>query len=146
MRIAQEPDDRVKVFMKIADRRLEAITGAPAPTGDQKTQEKARKKAEEEARRWGEVPKVERYVLLQHYTRALDEATAKLEDAHERNPKNSALPRALNILRESTDRQLKILHSLEGQMKNENESVALKEAIAEAEFVNQAARKGLEAK
>jgi hypothetical protein len=68
--------------MKIADRRLQALTGVvtPAPTD-----KKALKKAEEEAKEWGPLPKVGRAELLGHYAKAIEEAVAKLEDAHERN-------------------------------------------------------------
>lgn len=142
VRLAQKPDDRVKVFMKIADRRLLALTGAPSAPADKKAQ----KKAEEEERKWGPLPKLERQELLKHYTRTIEEVIAKLEDAHERNPKDSALPKALAVLRDSTDNHLRILHSLESNIKNDAEASALKEAIAQAEVANQGAREGLKNK
>ncbi|MCI0490926.1 MAG: hypothetical protein L0229_30405 [Blastocatellia bacterium] len=142
VRQAQKPDDRTKVFMKIADRRLVAIKGVSIPPGDKKAQ----KKAEEEELKWGPLPKLERFELFRHYTRAIEETIAKLEDAHERNPKDSALPKALTALRDSTDEHLRILRSLESEIKDEKEASALKEAIAQAEVANQGAREGLKSK
>jgi hypothetical protein len=151
VREAQSPDDRTKVFMKIADRRLALITG-PAPSVsttsakpdsekkvDRKAQKKAQAKAEEQEREWGTLPSLSRTELLRHYVRAIVECMAKLEDAYERNPKSSALSKALGILREATDRQLTILRSLGSQGKDEAERRALAEAIDQAETANKGA-------
>ena len=139
VREAQAADARAKVFMKIADRRLKAIVGpAPAPT-DKRDQ----KKIEEEEREWGAVPKVSRVELLRHYARAVSECMAKLEDAYERNPKSSALPKALTVLREVTDRHLQSLQVLKAEMKTEAEIAAISGAIYEAETANKGARDGL---
>jgi len=142
VREAQEADSRLKVFMKIADRRLALIIGPPPVLGDKKSQ----KKADEELREWGSLPTLSHAELLRHYARAIDECMAKLDDAYERNPKSSALVKALNILRDSTDRHLQTLHSLEAQMKDESEGAALKHAIEVAETANKGARDGLKKK
>lgn len=139
VREAQAADARVKVFMKIADRRMKAIVRSAAPTADKKDQ----KKAEEEDREWGAVPKLSRAELLRHYAKAIAECMSKLEDAYERNPKSSALSKALAALRDSTDRQLQTLRSLEAEMKIETEANALREAINQAEIANKGARDGL---
>ncbi|HSE96802.1 MAG TPA: hypothetical protein VLD57_00940, partial [Blastocatellia bacterium] len=83
---------------------------------------------------------------LRHYTRAIEEVITKLEDAHERNPKSSDLPRALTALKESTDRQLEILRTLSPEMKDEAETRALASALEQAEMANQGARQGLKGK
>lgn len=138
VREAQEPDKRIKVFMKIADRRLAAITGVAAPT-DKKSQEKA----EQEKREWGSLPDLSRAELLRHYSRAIEECIVKLEDAYERNPKNSAIPKALTALRDATDKHLGILRSLTAQVNGEAEDAALRNAIEQAETANKGARDGL---
>jgi hypothetical protein len=141
VRQAQNPDERAKVFMFIADRRLRALKGEKiAPDSNDK---KAQKKAEEELRRWGALPEVSRTELLRHYARAVEELMVKLEDAFERNPKSSSIPKALTILRDSTDRHLPILRALESEMKDESEQVALRRAIDEAETANKGARDAL---
>ncbi len=139
VREAQAPEQRVKVFMKIADRRIKAITDTSATNTDKKDQ----KKGEQEDREWGAVPKVSRAELLRHYARAISECMAKLEDAYERNPKSAALPKALAVLRDSTDRQLGALRALASEMKTESETAALRDAIEQAETANKGARDGL---
>jgi len=141
VRQAQSPDDRIKVFMRIADRRLAALNPTPAPTDA-----KAQKKAQEEKKEWGELPKLDRADLLRHYARAIEECIAKLEDAYEHNPKSKVLAKALDILREGTDRQLQTLRALTPATENERESDALRRAIEQAEVANEGAHKGLKAK
>ncbi|HVF88575.1 MAG TPA: hypothetical protein VNH22_00820 [Blastocatellia bacterium] len=143
VRQAQKADDRIKVFMKIADRRLEALAGTGADSQLNSEDKKAREKADKEVRNWGALPKLTRVQLLQHYSKTIDEAMAKLEDAHERNPKSSALPKALVTLRDATDRHLLVLRSLETGVKGESEGLALKAAISRAELANQGAKDGL---
>lgn len=142
VREAQKPEDRIKVFIKIADRRLIALTGAPVAAPDAKAQ----KKLEEEAREWGVLPKLTRVELLRHYTRAIEEGMAKLEDAYERNPKSSSIPKALASLRDATDRHIQTLQSLESGAKDESESSALKSAIEQAQYANKEARDSLKGK
>lgn len=139
VREAQAPEHRVKVFMKIADRRIRAVTERTPISTDKKDQ----KKVEQEDREWGAVPKLSRAELLRHYARAISECMAKLEDAYERNPKSAALPKALAVLRDSTDRQLQTLRTLAPEMKTESETAALRDAIEQAETANKGARDGL---
>jgi len=142
VRQAQEPDLRMKVFMKIADRRLLAITGeSPTPTD-----KKDAKKLEEEEKKWGKLPQLDRAGYLRHYAKAVDEAMAKLDDAYERNPKASSVEKALKVLSEATERQLKTLHTLEAQVKTEKEKDALSDAIEKAETANKGASSGLKHK
>lgn len=140
VRQAQAPDERVKVFMKIADRRLLAITSPPATTSVDK---KDQKKIEEEMREWGALPKLTRAELLQQYARAIAECMNKLEDAYERNPKSSALAKALAHLRDATDKHLQTLRSLASDLKDENETSALRQAVEEAETANKGSRAGV---
>jgi hypothetical protein len=113
VREAQEPDQRIKVFMKIIDRRLKAIA-SDTPAADDK---KAQKNQEEENRKWGVLPKLDRAGYLKHYILAIDEAMAKLDDAYERNPKATAFTKALKNLLESTDEHLKVFRNLESVVK-----------------------------
>jgi hypothetical protein len=138
VREAQAADDRIKVFMRIADRRLTALNPTPAPT-----EAKAQKKAEEEDRLWGQLPKLNSAELMRHYSRAIEEVMAKLEDAYERNPKSGSIPKALALLRDATDRHLGILRSLEPGLKDDKEVAAFREALDQAEVANKGARDGL---
>jgi hypothetical protein len=142
VREAQRPDDRIKAFMKIADRRLMALAGdSPAATDA-----KAQKKLDEEKREWGELPKLPRVELLRHYARAVEECMAKLEDAYERNPKSAAIPKAFVLLRDATDKHLQILRTLSANTKDDKETRAILDAIEEAETANKGAREGLKGK
>ena len=145
VREAQSPDDRIKVFMRIADRRLAALNPPPLPT-EEKARKKAEEKLAEEKKEWGELPKLDRAVLLRHYARAIEESIAKLEDSYERNPKSKALGKALEMLREATDRHLQTLRGLLNEVKDPKETDALRHAIEEAETANEGARKGVKAK
>ena len=143
VREAQAADQRVKVFVRIADRRIRAITGGPVAPST--TEKKGKKKTEEEEHDWGAVPIVSRTELLRHYARAISECMSKLEDAYERNPKSSLLPKALTILRDSTEKHLQTLRALELEMKTDKELAALRDAIEQAETANKGARDGLKA-
>lgn len=138
----QAPDDRVKVFMKIADRRLSAL----APPAIDANDKKAKERAEKEELEWGPIPKVSRADLLKHYSRAIEEAMAKLEDAYERNPKSQSLMKALAILRDTTDKHLIQLRSLTSELKDENEIAALRMATSQAETANEGAKETLKGK
>jgi hypothetical protein len=149
VREAQTADARAKVFMKIADRRIKLITGvAPPPEEKEKLPfwKKGGKKPEDEEREWGTLKTTGRADLLKHYSRAIEECMAKIEDAYERNPKSTALPKALATLREATGRHLQALKSLVGQVTEENEVRALRDAIEQAEIANKGAREGIKAK
>jgi hypothetical protein len=146
VREAQSADARAKVFMKIADRRIQLITGKAPPPIEKQSGKKGEKKAEEEERDWGVLKTTSRAELLKHYSRAIEECMAKIEDAYERNPKSSAVGKALATLREATDRHLQVLKSLTSQLTDENEVRALRDAIEAAELANKGARDGVKAK
>jgi hypothetical protein len=146
VREAQTADARAKVFMKIADRRIQLITGKAPPPVEKQSGKKGEKKAEEEERDWGVLKTTSRAELLKHYSRAIEECMAKIEDAYERNPKSAPVGKALATLREATDRHLQVLKSLTSQVTDENEMSALRDAIEEAELANKGAREGVKAK
>lgn len=147
VREAQAAEARVKVFMKIADRRLTAITGGtagqPATLPDKSDKHEKKDQKKDEEREWGALPKASRAELLRHYARAIAECMAKLEDAYERNPKSASLPKALTLLRDATERHLQTLRAFSPDTKNEREVSALRDAIEEAETANKGARDGL---
>jgi hypothetical protein len=147
---AQDIDKRAKVFMKIANRRLHYAAGtsdqpSTAKPDPDKRPHELRKGEADETREGESLEKLSRAELLRHYARAIEELMDKMEDAHERNPKSSALKRALNILADDTDRQLKTLKELQPDMRDEAESRALRDAIAKAEEANTGAREALKA-
>jgi hypothetical protein len=142
VREAQKADERIKVFMKIADRRLAALKGDAVQPMDAKAQ----KRLEQEEKDWGTLPKMGRADLLRQYSRSIEECMAKLEDAYERNPKSSSIPKSLAALRDATDRHLETLRALSPDMKTDREIGAMRDAIDQAETANKGAREGLKGK
>ena len=147
---AQDIDRRAKIFMKIADRRLQAIATASdlpstAKPDPNKRPHELRKGEADDSREGDNLDKLSRAELLRHYARAIEELMDKMEDAHERNPKSTALKRALTTLADATDRQLKTLRALK-DMQDEAEDRALRAAIDKAEEANKGAREALNAK
>ena len=147
VREAQTADERAKVFMKIADRRIALLTGvAPAPLEKKPFWKRGGNKPEEEEQEWGVLKTTKRADLLKHYTRAIEECMAKIEDAYERNPKSTALPKALTTLGDATGRHLEALRSMAGKVTDDDELRALGDAIEQAELANKGAREGLKQK
>jgi hypothetical protein len=146
VREAQEIDSRIKVFMKIASHRLALLTHAPDGDAAKKPDKKAGKQPDQQEKDEIALSKLSHTELLRHYSRAIQETMDKLDDAHERNPKSGALTKALVTLRDSTDKQLSILHSLEPGAKDHTESDALRQAIKDAEEANKGAHQALAGK
>jgi hypothetical protein len=123
VREAQAIDQRIMVFIKVADRRL-LVLATPNPT---------QKKKEEEI--WGPLPTGTKLELLTDYKRILEEAEEKLDDAYERGAKNELIPKALSKFKEAVTRQIAQLRGLASQVTDPKEQRALAEAIEEAETV-----------
>ena len=129
VRDAQAIDERIVVFIKVADRRLLVLT-TPNPT--------QKKKEEEE---WGPLPTGTKLELLTDYKRILEEAEEKLDDAYERGAKNTLIPKALSKFKEAVTRHIVQLRALAQQTTDPKEQRALAEAIEEAETVTKGSLK-----
>lgn len=92
IRDAQEIDERMKIFVKVVDRRLLAIN---APDS---------KEAQKESDKWGELRTGTREQLLFDIQKTIDEAIAKIDDTAERDQKNPLFPKAVRILAEGCGR------------------------------------------
>jgi hypothetical protein len=146
VREAQEIDSRIKVFMKIAGHRLALLTNSADDEPGKKPSRKLTKQPEQQEKDEIALSKLSHAALLRHYSRAIQETMDKLDDAHERNPKSSALTKALVTLRDSTDKQLSILRSLQPTAKDPQEADALRQAIKDAEEANKGAHQALSGK
>jgi len=146
VREAQEIDGRIKVFMKIAGHRLALLTHSAEEDSGKKPDKKPSKQSEQEEKDQLALSRLSHADLLRQYSRAIQETMDKLDDAHERNPKSGALTKALVTLRDSTDKQLSILHSLEAGAKGQAETDALRQAIKDAEEANKGAHQALSGK
>jgi hypothetical protein len=146
IREAQEIDSRIKVFMKIAGHRLALLTHTSDEDSGKKLTKKFSKPSEQEEKDQLALSKLSAAELLHHYSRAIQETMDKIDDAHERNPKSSALTKALVTLRDATDKQLSVLHSLEAGAKDQPQADALRQAIKDAEEANKGAHQALSGK
>ncbi len=126
IRLYQEIDKRIEIFIKAAERRLLVLADPNA----------TQKKKEEET--WGPLPKGTRLELLQDYKQILEEAEEKLDDWHNRGGNDKLLPKALNKFKEAATRHIPQLRALAPQLTDKREQRALAEAIEEAEIVTQA--------
>ena len=90
VREAQEIDLRMKVFVKIVDRRLFALNDSKAATSKQ-----AQKVTNND---WGELRIGTIGELFWDIQKTLDEAIGKIDDVAERDSKNPLLGRAVHIL------------------------------------------------
>jgi len=121
VREMQVIDKRIEVFIHAAERRLLVLTNPEA------------KQSKKEEEKWGPLPKGTRAELLGDYKNILAEAMEKLDDAYERDQKNSLIPKALAKFKEAATRQLAQLRALAPQMTDKREQQALADAIEEAE-------------
>ena len=122
VRDTQELDRRSELFIKIAERRLVAITNpaaaAATPTLSAKENEK-----------WGELPKGTRAQLLNDLARIFDEAIVNVDDVAARTPGSGLLPKAVRKLAEASARFLAQLTPLRTSATADGEREALEQTI-----------------
>ncbi|HQR39069.1 MAG TPA: hypothetical protein PLF26_11780 [Blastocatellia bacterium] len=93
-------DNRAKVFLKIADRRLVAI------------QDPASEPKDTRGTSFGPLPSGSQIELLDDYRRAIEELMAKLDDEFERTGMSPELYTALKYTKQEIVRQLGVLDAL----------------------------------
>ena len=134
VRDTQELDRRSVLFIKIAERRLAAITNpaaaAATPTLSAKENEK-----------WGELPKGTRAQLLGDLARIFDEAIVNVDDVAARTPTSSLLPKAVRKLAEASTRFLAQLTPLRTGTTADGEREALEQTIDNLQQIIDAAKK-----
>lgn len=132
VREAQELDKRIEVFIKVAERRLLALTDTNAAKS---------KQVQKDLEKWGELPKGTRAELLTDLAKVLEEATTNIDDVSTRDPKNSLVPKALRKLAEASKRFLAQLTNMREQTQSDAEREALTQATENAQAVIEAADK-----
>lgn len=119
VRDAQELDRRSELFVKIAERRLLILTGAPA----------AQAASAKDLEKWGEVPKGSRAALFNDLARIFDEAINNVDDVAARKPDSELLPKAVRKLAAGATRFLPQLTALRQSAIGDGEREALEQAI-----------------
>ena len=132
VRAAQILDKRIEVFIKIAERRLLALTDPAAATN---------KQVQKDVEKWGELPKGTRADLLSDLAKILDEAITNIDDVAARDANNRLLPKALRKLAAASTRFIAQLTPMRQQAKDETERESLERAIENAQSVVEAANK-----
>ena len=131
----QSLDDRTKVFVKAAERRLRAVTD-PA---------EAARDAAKDREKWGEV-KGTRAQLFYDISKILDEAVVNIDDVAEHSPDSPLLRKSLFMLAEATNKMLPELTKLRGAAQSEAEADQLDRALETAREITDAAKeKGVSA-
>jgi len=134
VRDTQELDRRSELFIKIAERRLVAVTNpataAATPTLSAKEIEK-----------WGELPKGTRAQHLGDLARIFDEAIVNVDDVAARTPDSALLPKAVRKLAEASTRFLAQLTPLRTSASGDGEREALEQTIDNLQQIIDAAKR-----
>jgi hypothetical protein len=133
VREAQALDKRTEVFIRAAERRLQAVNGTvTTPTS---------KQAQKEADKWGPLPKGTRAELLSDFAKILDEAISNIDDVAGRDAKNPLVAKALRRLAAAVNDFLPQINTLRGQSRNGEELSALEDALANMQEIADAAKR-----
>lgn len=124
-------DSRSEVFLKIADRRLMALTDPAGSTGDSRF------------KKYGPLPTGSPVELLDDYRRAVEELMVKLDDEFERTGMTAALKKALESSSKEMDRQLGVLATLKTMSTAEDFRSIHRRAVEAANDLRDGARSAM---
>ncbi|HEV7902540.1 MAG TPA: hypothetical protein VGO96_01765 [Pyrinomonadaceae bacterium] len=132
VRDTQELDRRAELFIKIAERRLLVVTGAP----------EASSPSAKDLEKWGAVPKGSRSALFNDLARIFDEAINNVDDVAARTPDSPLIPKAVRKLEAAATRFLPQLTALR-QSTNaaDGERESLEQAIDNLQQIVEAAKR-----
>jgi hypothetical protein len=133
VRDAQELDKRTDVFIRAAERRLQAIND---PAGAA-----ASKQFQKEMEKWGPLPKGTRAELLTDFAKILDEAINNIDDVAARDAKNPLVPKALRRLAAAVNDFLPQINALRAQARDGEELSALEDALDNMQQITEAAKR-----
>jgi acyl-CoA reductase-like NAD-dependent aldehyde dehydrogenase len=134
VRDAQALDKRTEVFIRAAERRLQAINGATAPAIDAK-------KAQKEMDKWGPLPKGTRAELMQDFAKILDEAINNIDDVAARDIKNPLVVKSLRKLATAVNNFLPQVNSIRASARDGEELAALEDALDNMQQITEAANR-----
>lgn len=129
---AQVLDKRIEVFIKVAERRLFALTDQNAA---------ASKQMSKDVEKWGELPKGTRVELIMDIANVLDAAITNIDDVATRDEKNRLLPKALRKLAEAATRFQAQLAPLRAQTQDNTERAAIERVMEHVQEISEAASK-----
>lgn len=132
VRLNQELDKRIGVFIKFADRRFLVLTD---PAGA------AAKVSKKDLENFGPLPTGTRVQLLGDLVGILDEASDKIDDVAERDENNPLIKKALKKLSEAAVRFIAQLKAIGAGATNDEEKNAIERAGASAQLIIDAAKR-----
>jgi hypothetical protein len=135
VREAQELDKRTDVFIRAAERRLQAVNGTPAVVAVPS------KQAQKELDKWGPLPKGTRSELLGDFAKILDEAINNIDDVAARDAKNPLVQKALRRLASAVNDFLPQITTLRAQARDGEELAALEDALDNMQQITEAAKR-----
>jgi hypothetical protein len=129
---AQILDKRIEVFIKVAERRLLALTDPAAASS---------KQVQKDLDKWGELPKGTRVELMMDISNILDAAVTNIDDVAVRDENNRLLPKALRKLADAATRFQAQLMSMREQIREGQERAALERIMENVQEILGAANK-----
>ena len=132
IRVHQELDKRIEVFIKAIDRRFEIINGVADPK---------MKKVMKGDPDWGDTPKGTRAELIGDIAGILDEAITNIDDVSRRDEKSPLISRSLRRLATAATGYATQLAAMSKQTKDNDELYAIERALDNANDVIEASSK-----
>lgn len=129
---AQILDKRIEVFIKVAERRLLALTDPAASSS---------KQVQKDLDKWGELPKGTRVELMMDIYNILDAAVTNIDDVAVRDENNRLLPKALRKLADAATRFQTQLMAMREQIREDQERAALARIMENVQEILGAANK-----
>lgn len=129
---AQILDKRIEVFIKVAERRLLALTDPAASSN---------KQVQKDMEKWGELPKGTRVELMLDISNILDAAVTNIDDVALRDENNRLLPKALRKLADAATRFQAQLIAMREQIREGQERAALERIMENVQEILGAANK-----
>ena len=129
---AQILDKRIEVFIKVAERRLLALTDPAASSS---------KQIQKDLEKWGELPKGTRVELMLDISNILDAAVTNIDDVALRDENNRLLPKALRKLADAATRFQAQLIAMREQIREGQERAALERIMENVQEILGAANK-----
>lgn len=146
VREAQEIDKRVAVFLRIAERRLNAILGASASQTttaqkDKKDKKKDKKSEDkDESNDYGPEPTGSTEELLRNYTSVMNELLDKIDDVYEKKKADPKLPSAIDKLYDVGQSHMKRLDQIRSKIDSNSEQTELEKALETVKMAVDGAR------
>ena len=129
---AQVLDQRIDVFIKAADRRLQVFTGVKTDSA---------KQLKKDSEKWGEFPSGSRAELVADIAKILDEAITNIDDVSSRDEKNPLIAKAVRKLAVEATRIFDQLKQFREQANSDAEVANFEQLIENTQSIVEAAKK-----